>query len=389
MSARPPAPRRPVNTIRRPGAPASGSGVRRPGQLGGGQTSRPSASSGVVTSRGNDDGYLYVAGVRDPSKRMTEYRTEEDTCPVCHTDRQFDKNLRLLVSPCYHKMCESCIDRLFTLGPAPCPQCQKVLRKANFAHQTFEDLKVEKEISVRRRMAENFNKRADDFPTRKEYDDYLEDVEDMTFNLLNDIDVAATEARIAAYARDNASLIATNQHKAAMESLSQNEREDIERRARAERMRMIEEAERVEAAEEARARSAAVEAISRGSSEDANAIMSKYHSAKEARAAALAATVPPSLAALYGSKEDDTEHSPTSPSYAGPYVPIPYSDPDKADYTHWYDAKDSYADGRSGVIWAKEDREGKVRGGGWDLQLFWEMEIRSAVESLSIEPLRD
>jgi CDK-activating kinase assembly factor MAT1 len=29
-----------------------------------------------------------------------------------------------------------------------------VLRKINFAHQTFEDLKVEKEISVRRRMNE-------------------------------------------------------------------------------------------------------------------------------------------------------------------------------------------------------------------------------------------
>lgn len=29
---------------------------------------------------------------------------ENDVCPVCHTDRQFNKNLRLLVSPCYHKM---------------------------------------------------------------------------------------------------------------------------------------------------------------------------------------------------------------------------------------------------------------------------------------------
>ncbi|TXT10736.1 hypothetical protein VHUM_02241 [Vanrija humicola] len=381
MSARPPVARRPLNAVRRPGAPAAG---------GGAQGSRSSASTGVVTSRGNDDGYLYVAGVRDASKRVTEYRTDEDTCPVCHTDRQFDKNLRLMVSPCYHKMCESCIDRLFTLGPAPCPQCQKVLRKANFAHQTFEDLKVEKEISVRRRMAENFNKRADDFPTRKEYDDYLEEVEDMTFNLLNDVDVAATEAKIAAYARDNAGLIATNQHKAAMESLSQSERDDIERRARAERMRMIEEAERVEAAEEARARSSAVDALSRGGNDDATAIMAAYHSAKEARAAALAATVPPSLAALYSnSQEDDTAHAPTSPSYAGPYVAIPYSDPEKAEYTHWYDAKDSYVDGRSGVIWAKEDREGRVRGGAWDLHLFWDMEVRSAVEALSIEPLRD
>lgn len=49
--------------------------------------------------------------------------------------------------------CESCIDRLFTLGPAPCPICSKVLRKLAFAPQTFEDLAVEKEIAIRRRIA--------------------------------------------------------------------------------------------------------------------------------------------------------------------------------------------------------------------------------------------
>jgi CDK-activating kinase assembly factor MAT1 len=64
--------------------------------------------------------------------------------------------MRLLVSPCYHRMCESCIDRLYSLGPEPCPApgCGRLLRKMNFQHQTFEDLKVEREVSVRRRMAE-------------------------------------------------------------------------------------------------------------------------------------------------------------------------------------------------------------------------------------------
>lgn len=49
--------------------------------------------------------------------------------------------------------CESCIDRLFTLGPAPCPICNKILRKLAFTPQTFEDLTVEKEVAVRRRIA--------------------------------------------------------------------------------------------------------------------------------------------------------------------------------------------------------------------------------------------
>lgn len=83
-------------------------------------------------------------------------QTDNDQCPICKTDRQFNKGLRLLVSPCYHKACESCIERLFASGPEPCPYpgCGKILRKVNFQHQTFEDLKVEKEVAVRRRVAE-------------------------------------------------------------------------------------------------------------------------------------------------------------------------------------------------------------------------------------------
>lgn len=96
----------------------------------------------------------------------------DDQCPVCKSDRYLNPKLRLLVSACYHKMyvmkaslvydcfngltlsrCESCIDRLFTLGPAPCPICNKTLRKLAFTPQTFEDLGVEKEVAVRRRIA--------------------------------------------------------------------------------------------------------------------------------------------------------------------------------------------------------------------------------------------
>ena len=56
--------------------------------------------------------------------------------------------------------CESCIDRLFTLGPAPCPLCNKTLRKLAFTPQTFEDLGVEKEVAVRRRMAKELRERS-------------------------------------------------------------------------------------------------------------------------------------------------------------------------------------------------------------------------------------
>lgn len=215
-------------------------------------------------------------------------------------------------------------------------------------------------------------------------------VEDLTFNLLNDVNVAQTEERLAKWAADNAGQIATNQHKLAMEALSQTERDDVERRARAERKHMIEEAERVERAEETRVRAELVDALARtsGGPEAAREITERAARAKAARAAALAATVPPSLAALYSNNAEIEQHAPTSPSYAGPYVAIPHSDPDAAAWSGWYDLQDDYADGRSGVIWAKEDRESKVKAGGWNLGLFWEMEVRSAVEGLACPVLR-
>jgi CDK-activating kinase assembly factor MAT1 len=52
--------------------------------------------------------------------------------------------------------CESCIERLYALGPAPCPICGTTLRKLAFSVQTFEDLQVEKEIAVRKRMAKEY-----------------------------------------------------------------------------------------------------------------------------------------------------------------------------------------------------------------------------------------
>ncbi|EIW65827.1 hypothetical protein TREMEDRAFT_35912 [Tremella mesenterica DSM 1558] len=339
-----------------------------------------------------EDGYLYVAGVRDPSKRVTEFKTESDVCPVCHTDRQFNKNLRLLVSPCYHKMCESCIDRLFTLGPEPCPQCGRILRKVNFAHQTFEDLKVEKEIAVRRRMAGFFNKRQEDFMMLREYDDYLQEVEDLTFNLLNDIDVAETEARIADFRRRNAEAIAANQAKAVIEALSQAERDMVERKAREERMEMIKKAEVVEVAEEARVKEEIVEALAKGDTNKAHSIRLHANRAKASRAESLASAIPPSLAALYASTAPIPEGpkiSPLDPSYHGPFVPIPYAPPEEARWKGRYELKQDYVDGRQGVVYVKEDKEGKVRGGGYDLRLFWEMEIRSAVEGLGVKPLRE
>jgi CDK-activating kinase assembly factor MAT1 len=125
----------------------------------------------------------------------------------------------------------------------------------------------------------------------------------------------------------------------------------------------------------------------RGDKAKAQEIRERTDREKAARVEALARAVPPSLTNLSSSTNDQDDLDPLSAGYNGPYVAIPYSDPAQAAWTGWYDLRPDYMDGREGVWSVKEGKDGKVRGGGYDLSLFWEMEIRSAVEGLGIEPM--
>ena len=130
----------------------------------------------------------------------------KDMCPICKTDKYLSPNMKFLINPeCYHKICESCVDRIFSLGPAPCPypKCGKILRKNKFKQQIFENLVIEREIDIRRKVGAIYNKTEEDFPNLKEYNQYLEHIEDIVFKLNNGIDVEQTERELAQYEQDH------------------------------------------------------------------------------------------------------------------------------------------------------------------------------------------
>ncbi|SPO20355.1 related to TFB3 - TFIIH subunit (transcription/repair factor) [Ustilago trichophora] len=185
----------------------------------------------------------------DKSRRIEEFSSSDDKCPQCKTDRYLNPRLRLLVSPCYHKMCESCIDRIFSLGPAPCPECGKKVSKNQFTAQTFQDLGVEREVAVRRTVAKLFNRREEDFVDLEAYNDYLEEVEEITFNLIHEIDLPRTNAKLEQYQAAHRSAIASSAHISQQESDRQarvDEEEKLAKKARADRLRQEEELEREE-----------------------------------------------------------------------------------------------------------------------------------------------
>lgn len=106
-------------------------------------------------------------------------------CPVCKSDSYLNPSIKMYVSPCFHKICESCLYKHFQQGYAPCPECGNLLRRINFISSTFEDVEVEREIKMRKLMNRHFLKNMSDFETELEYNDYLEEYENVLFDLLD------------------------------------------------------------------------------------------------------------------------------------------------------------------------------------------------------------
>ncbi|KAK3916224.1 CDK-activating kinase assembly factor MAT1 [Frankliniella fusca] len=163
-------------------------------------------------------------------------------CPRCKTTKYRNPSLKLLVNVCGHGLCESCVDLLFLKGSGNCPECGVALRRSNFRVQLFEDSQVEKEVDIRRRVLRDFNKKEEDFATLRDYNDYLEEVETIIYNLVNNIDQLETNKKIEKFKKENRELILKNKARAG--------REEAELEALLEQEAAIEEARRAQIAME-------------------------------------------------------------------------------------------------------------------------------------------
>ncbi|KAL9111459.1 MAG: hypothetical protein Q9227_004137 [Pyrenula ochraceoflavens] len=110
-------------------------------------------------------------------------------------------------------MCESCVDRIFSSGPAPCPiaGCKRTLRKARFRKQTFEDLAIEREVDIRKRVMAILNNREDEFETKRDWDNFLEQREEIIMDLVLRLNVAKREKELEKHAAAHVEAIKANE----------------------------------------------------------------------------------------------------------------------------------------------------------------------------------
>ncbi|CAI7602998.1 unnamed protein product [Penicillium bialowiezense] len=205
---------------------------------------------------------------------------EDEVCPVCKSSRYLNPDMRFLINPeCYHKMCESCVDRIFSSGPANCPVagCRKTLRKNRFRTQTFEDINVEREVDIRRRVMQILNRREEEFDSKRNYDDFLEQREEIIANLVSRIDVSKTEAQLQKYATENMASIRANQTLEQEEATSFQARISLEQEEARIRRQAARQEYEIERREVQAGREDFLTRLASGSSTDAAAIAREGH----------------------------------------------------------------------------------------------------------------
>ncbi|KAL3421381.1 CDK-activating kinase assembly factor MAT1 [Phlyctema vagabunda] len=174
------------------------------------------------------------SSVGGSTSTLSASNPSDDICPVCKSNRYLNPNLQFLINPeCYHKMCSTCVDRIFTSGPASCPvpYCGKTLRKKGFHKAFFADLKVEREVDIRKRVYSVFNRRQDEFETLLDWNNYLEEVESLTFDLVEGTRDEKTKAedRLRTYKEGNKGEIEENRRAGQEEADVARKREKAEK----------------------------------------------------------------------------------------------------------------------------------------------------------------
>ncbi|XP_052552225.1 CDK-activating kinase assembly factor MAT1 isoform X1 [Tympanuchus pallidicinctus] len=167
---------------------------------------------------------------------------DEQGCPRCKTTKYRNPSLKLMVNVCGHTLCESCVELLFVRGAGNCHECDTPLRKSNFRVQLFDDPAVDKEVEIRKKVLKIYNKREDDFPSLSEYNDFLEEIEEIVFNLTNNVDLENTKRKMELYQKDNKEVIQKNKIKLTREQEELEEALEVERQENEQR-RLLEQKE--------------------------------------------------------------------------------------------------------------------------------------------------
>ncbi|KAH3765709.1 CDK-activating kinase assembly factor MAT1 [Pelomyxa schiedti] len=116
-------------------------------------------------------------------------------CAACHSCEFVNRNIQFMVSNvCNHVLCMECWQR--NKGITRCPKCN--LESVHYS-QMDQAQEISKENATRRTMSKIFCKTRAEFPSLLEYNNYLEESEDIIYNMVHEINLDDARGRVNAY----------------------------------------------------------------------------------------------------------------------------------------------------------------------------------------------
>lgn len=156
---------------------------------------------------------------------------------------------------CGHAFCTPCLERAFSRGARefPCPICNTPVKRVTLTSRSLDHVQCEKDTSWRRRVLSVFNKTEKDFKTLLEYNNYLEEVEDKIYAIVNEEPQAEEiKAQIKEYEQQHRAQIVIRQSQRADEERSIQDRIAAEQRLAEESRQAALEDKKAEAADRKR-----------------------------------------------------------------------------------------------------------------------------------------
>ena len=124
--------------------------------------------------------------VEDGEEALFDKTGEALGCPKCKCKVKLNPTMKLNYSKCCGcVMCESCLQEELRRGAKSCstPGCVGDLDKSSWSSLNIDKQRYKGAVDYRKKLQKDFCLRPEDFADRKEYDDYLEFVEDVIYDL--------------------------------------------------------------------------------------------------------------------------------------------------------------------------------------------------------------
>lgn len=110
------------------------------------------------------------------------------SCPECQITKQSKGKLKLKFAKCCgRRNCEDCLDISYkhgALASINCKSCGHLIKRTEWSDRPLERQKFLDQAKLRKDMNETFHLEASDFDTLQEYNDYLEDEQDIIYSAL-------------------------------------------------------------------------------------------------------------------------------------------------------------------------------------------------------------